>query len=496
MSPLVIDDFSLALGEFPKELIAFLRRDVLLCLCPSPLFEVVVDKLAEVRREVVVDRLRGGIVITHRQISVFARDMNLMNALFVEFIQRTVLPLSMAGAPVGQPTCPHGVVDDDKAAFNLHRPCLRQIERDFFDVGNRGSLPFLALKYRRPSCGHIPPRPFRFREVDELMGLKGYLRFGVYIETVGEMDATGPSEQFLIREFSLADENQSGEDDKHIYVPYVSAQEFWESLPSFVQMAVFTFGKGHSADELAALSKRIMLSAIHALPEIFVKLRDQIHDGSNSLLMCTLYYICFDHGLPRSAMALSKVSLGAKQISYIRESVKAVVEKLMETSVMNALDKKAEWTKQIRDVEDAELKQVMKNTLGNTKGKHGRRTFQQEEQSIDDILIADDKEALKTAILEALNNMEHEYETAYIEAALIRSHHLDPHISFSVFLRAISIFSGRECKYDPAQRVDSFILYEKKEFETSKSSKWQRGRRIVSYLTEVFGATPNTTNTP
>lgn len=74
-------------------------------------------------------------------------------------------------------------------------------------------------------------------------------------------------------------------------------------------------------------------------------------------------------------MALSKVSPGAKQISYIRESVKAVVEKLLETSVMNALDKKAEWTKQIKDVEDTELKQAMKNTLDNTKGKHGRRTF-------------------------------------------------------------------------------------------------------------------------
>ena len=262
------------------------------------------------------------------------------------------------------------------------------------------------------------------RVVDELMGLKGYLRFGVYTETVGEKDSSGPSEQFLIREFSLAEEDQSKEDDEHIYVPSVTAQEFWESLPSFVQMAVFTFGKGHSADELATLSKRIMLSAIQALPEIFVKLRDQIHAGSNPLLMCTLYYVCFDHGLPRSAMALSKVSLGAKQISYIRESAKTVVEKLVETSVANALDKKEEWTKQIKELEDAELKQAIKNTLGNTKGKHGRRTILQEEQNIDDILIADDKQALKEAILTALNNMEHEYETAYIKAALIRSHHL------------------------------------------------------------------------
>lgn len=260
-------------------------------------------------------------------------------------------------------------------------------------------------------------------------------------------------------------------------------------MPSFVQMAVFTFGKGHSADELATLSKKIMLSAIQALPEIFIKLRDQIHDDSNSLLMCTLYYICYDHGLPRSAMALSKVSLGTKQVSYICESVKAVVVKQMETSVTNALDKKTECTKQIKDVEDAELKQAMKNTLGNTKGKHGRITFQQEEQSIDDILIADDKQALKEAILMALNDMEREYETAYIKAALIRSHHLEPHTSFSLFLRAICTFSGREYKYDPAQRVDTVIYHDEKEFMTSKNSKWQRGRRIVSYLTEVFRAT-------
>ena len=326
------------------------------------------------------------------------------------------------------------------------------------------------------------------RVVDELMGLKGYLRFGVYTETVRGKDAPGQAEQFLIREFSLSDKDQSEVDDEHIYVPSVAAQEFWESLPSFVQMAIFTFGKGHSADEFATLSKRIMLSAIHALPEIFIKLRDQIHDGSNPLLMCTLYYICYDHGLPRGAMALSKVSLGAKQISYIRENAKAVVEKLVETSVSNALDKKAEWTKQIKGVEDAELKQILKNTLDNTKGKHGRRTILQEELNIDDILIVDDKQAFKATILTALDDMEHEYETAYIKAALIRSHHLDPHISFSVFLRAISAFSGREYKYDPAQRVDTFIYHEEKEFMTSKNSKWQRGRRIVSYLTSVFMA--------
>ena len=91
----------------------------------------------------------------------------------------------------------------------------------------------------------------------------------------------------------------------------------------------------------------------------------------------------------------------------------------------------------------------------------------------------------------ALNDMEHEYETAYIKAELIRSHHLEPHTSFSLFLRAICTFFGREYKYDPAQRVDTVIYREEKKFMTSKNSKWQRGRRIVDYLTEVFESIAN-----
>ncbi len=120
------------------------------------------------------------------------------------------------------------------------------------------------------------------------------------------------------------------------------------------------------------------------------------------------------------------------------------------------------------------------------KGKHGRRTILQEELSIDDILIAEDKSALKEAILTALNNMEHEYETAYIKAALLRTNHLFPNVSFATFLRAINQFCGHEYKYDPAQRVDSFITINHKEFVVSGSSKWQRARRVIWRLAEGF----------
>ena len=325
------------------------------------------------------------------------------------------------------------------------------------------------------------------RIVDEMMEFTGYLRLGLYSEVIGgDKDETN-EDLFFIREFCLVDKDMSEEDAEHLYIPNVSAKEFWDSLPSLVQMAVFNFCKGHTAEELATISKRIMLSAIHALPEMFFRLRDEIFEERNTLLMCTLYYICFDHGLPRSAMALSKVCLSEKQLSIMRESVKNIVEKTVQTSVENGLDKKAEWTKLAKNIEDAELKLTLKNAIANTKGKHGRRTILQEELSIDDILIVDDKKSLKEAIQNALNKMEHEYETAYIKAALIRSHHLVPDTPFAVFLRAINEFSGKEYKYDPAQRVDSFITINHKEFAVSSSSKWQRARRVVSGLVETFG---------
>lgn len=324
------------------------------------------------------------------------------------------------------------------------------------------------------------------RIVDEMMEFTGYLRLGLYSEVIGgDKDETN-EDLFFIREFCLVDKDMSEEDDDHLYIPNVSAKEFWDSLPSLVQMAVFNFSKGHTAEELATISKRIMLSAIHALPEMFFRLRDEIFEERNTLLMCTLYYICYDYGLPKSATALSKVSLNDKQLSIVRESVKTIIVNLVETSVTQGLDKKAEWTKQSKEIEDIEFRQTIKNALANTKGKHGRRIIQQEELSIDDILIAEDKSALKGAILSALNDMEHEYETAYIKAALLRTNHLAPNVSFATFLRAVNHFSGREYKYDPAQRVDSFITINHKEFVVSSSSKWQRARRVISGLVEGF----------
>lgn len=207
------------------------------------------------------------------------------------------------------------------------------------------------------------------RVVDEMMAFTGYLRLGFHSEVIGRDKKETNEGLILIREYGLVDKDmREEEDDEYLYIPYVTAKEFWDSLPSLVQMAVFNFSKGHTAEELATISKRIMLSAIHALPEMYFRLREEIFEERNTLLMCTLYYICFDHGLPKSAMALSKVSFGAGQISYMREGIKTIIEHLVDSSVTNGYDKKAEWIKRAKEVEDADLQLAMKNSLTNTKG--------------------------------------------------------------------------------------------------------------------------------
>ena len=78
--------------------------------------------------------------------------MNLAYALFVEFIQQTILFLAITSATVGDTTYLHGVIDNDEAAFNLHQLCLGEIKQRFLNVGNVGLLVF--GKHRFPLAGN------------------------------------------------------------------------------------------------------------------------------------------------------------------------------------------------------------------------------------------------------------------------------------------------------------------------------------------------------
>lgn len=105
------------------------------------------------------------------------------------------------------------------------------------------------------------------------------------------------------------------------------------------------------------------------LPKVYSQIHEDIHKGNNTLLMCALYYIMYDHGFPKLALALDKTSLGEKQKTYMREGIKAVIDKVVETSIQQAYDKKSEWKETGKGIEDKELQQVINATLAITEGE-------------------------------------------------------------------------------------------------------------------------------
>ena len=97
----IVDDFKLSAGEFTKKLVVFGRCDVLVNLHSSLFLEIMVDEMAKVHREVVVDELHGRVVVAHHQVGKFAHDMNLTYALLVELIQQSILFFSISCTSVG-----------------------------------------------------------------------------------------------------------------------------------------------------------------------------------------------------------------------------------------------------------------------------------------------------------------------------------------------------------------------------------------------------------
>lgn len=313
--------------------------------------------------------------------------------------------------------------------------------------------------------------------IDDLMVLKGYMTIAVSKEDV-------EGESFLVREFGRSDEDYSETDESRCYLPLDAEEDFWDSLPSVIQFIVFNLSKGKTAEELSEFIERIMIAVSWTLPKVYSQIHEDIHKGNNSLLMCALYYIMYDHGFPKLALALGKTSLSDKQKIYMREGIKTVIDKAVETSIKLAYDKKSEWKETGKGIEDKELQQVINATLSITKGKHGRRRVEQENYNIDDYLIGD-KARLKEEILNFLNKMPHDSDIAYLWKVLYETNHLKD-ISFPDFHRALEILWGRNIKYDRAQRLFTKLTIFKKEFEAATNRAAGEGRKLMSRWTKVF----------
>ena len=123
----VIDYLALPIGEFTKKFVVFGWCDVLVYLRTSFFLEVHVNELAEVQGEVVVDKTQRSIVVAHHQVGIFSYNVNLSNALFIEFIQQAILLFAISCTAIYEAANLHSVVDDNESSFNLHQFNLRKV---------------------------------------------------------------------------------------------------------------------------------------------------------------------------------------------------------------------------------------------------------------------------------------------------------------------------------------------------------------------------------
>lgn len=315
--------------------------------------------------------------------------------------------------------------------------------------------------------------------IDDLMALKGYMTIAVSKE-----DFEG--ESFLVREFGRSDEDYSETDESRSYLPLDAEEDFWDSLPSVIQFIVFNLSKGKTAEELSELIERIMIAASWTLPKVYCQIHEDIHEGNNSLLMCALYYIMYDHGFPKLSLALGKTSLSDKQKIYMREGIKTVIDKAVETSIRLAYDKKSEWKETGKGIEDTELREVISSTLAVTKGKHGRPILEKQTHTLDDYLIGD-KDALKKEILHFIDDMERVYDLAHLWFVLKETKHLTA-ILYPTFHHAIENFTDRRFNPDRASRLATKLSNrgDREEFWNRKTSSSVQSKKIVTYWEKAF----------
>lgn len=315
--------------------------------------------------------------------------------------------------------------------------------------------------------------------VDDLMALKGYITIAVSKEDVED-------ESFLVREFGLSDEDCSETDESRWYLLLEAEEDFWDSLPSVIQFVVFNLVKGKTAEELSNIIKRIMIAASWTLPKVYFQIHEDIHEGKNSLLMCVLYYIMYDHGFPKYALILDKISLCDKQKTYMRESIKTVLAKVVETSIQQTYDKKSEWEDARKRIKNPEMRQVVGSAMDKTKGKPGRPKTEKQTYNLDDYLIGD-KVALKKEILHFIDDMERIYDLAHLWFVLKETKHLTD-ILYPTFHHAIENFTKR--KFNPGE-ISRFATKlsnktDREDFWRRKTQSGVQSKKIVTYWTKAF----------
>lgn len=304
--------------------------------------------------------------------------------------------------------------------------------------------------------------------IEELFDFEGYLKVDI-------KDGKPDIDFVLQREES---------NNSSVYFLHIKGKdEWWSSIPTQYRLIALAMFRGITEEELKSRARRIIIAACVYSPIVIENLCELAEQEQDPTLLSCMYYISFEHGFRN----ISKNLGGFMATGGISVIVPALVGAMTKTSVTRGFDKKTDWKKDSKNYDSTELRHEVMNALEDSVGKHGRPRLEQEVYNIDEWLVGE-KLVLKKTIMEMLEEMEHDYELAYLWIALLRSNHLKKDTKFSKFFRVICGFANHEYQYDRAQRMATLIEHGKGTFESSKKPSIQRGRRWVNNWTNRLTA--------
>ena len=131
---LVVYYLLLAAGESAKNVLVFGRCNILVDLFFAIFLEILVDEAAVIHREVVADILQRGLVVANHHIGILADDMNLLDALLVELVQKTIVFLGISGFSLHLKVELHSVIDNQEAPFDFQQFIFTEEEQSLLHI--------------------------------------------------------------------------------------------------------------------------------------------------------------------------------------------------------------------------------------------------------------------------------------------------------------------------------------------------------------------------
>ena len=216
------------------------------------------------------------------------------------------------------------------------------------------------------------------------------------------------------------------------------------------------------------------------IPDFLANLYDKVIEDNDTLAYCMYYFVVFDHGLLRMVKNLNSILMKEEVdeggLVLIRNCIHMLVHQSMELGA----ETKASWENAVKDCNPEIWKDVL-FLLHKTKGKRGKK---KSIRTLEEVLV-DDKDNLKTLIIQFLSVNTDDICLAYLLRSLIRAGKVKDTIPYMTFHRAIEQFTGQHIGHDiPQKRYGELKTFSLNSPPYGDSFK--RAKHIMDKWTRIF----------